>query len=188
MKEKSESFLYWNRSSWVCRLNLLPADSGDPSGARRSVHQECSRACWYESWEPSAEFNNVSHFFFFWLHTDSPHGKKGKKRHKQPWSCVQSQSISQAKSHRLSFGKVGCHLRLSGPAHPAGQWQRINQTSSSSSRGLSFTHLISHRAAHKPDCPASRYHSVNKNPCTKHHAQYGWFCSAGPSDRGQTRL
>lgn len=128
--------------------------------------------------------------FFFYFTLTRLMEKKEKKRHKQPWSCVQSQSISQAKSHRLSFGKVGCHLRLSGPAHPAGQWQRINQTSSSSSssRGLSFTHLISHRAAHKPDCPASRYHSVNKNPCTKHHAQYGWFCSAGPSDRGQTRL
>lgn len=122
--------------------------------------------------------------FFFHFTLTRLMGKKGKKRHKQPWSCVQSQSISQAKSHRLNFGKVG---RLSGPAHPAGQWQRINQTSSSSSRGLSFTHLISHQAAHKPDCPASRDHSVNKNPCTKHHAQYGWFCSAGPSDRGQRR-
>lgn len=177
MKKKSDSFLYWNWSSWVCRLNLLPADSGDPSGARRSVHQECSRACWYESWEPSAQFNNVSHFFFSFFHFTRTGlmggGKKAKTWHKQPWSCVQSHSISQAKSHRLSFGTVECPLRLSGPAHPAGQWQRIKQASNSSSRGLSFTHLINHRAAHKPDCAASCDHSVNKNPCAKHHAQYG---------------
>lgn len=27
----------------------------------------CSRASWYEGWEPSAEFNNVSHFCSDWL-------------------------------------------------------------------------------------------------------------------------
>lgn len=91
-------FLYWNRSSWVCRLNLLPADSGDPSGARRSVHQKCSRACWYESWEPSAELNNVSHFFFFSLHTDSPHENKKEKSDTNNLGVVSSHSPSAKQS------------------------------------------------------------------------------------------
>lgn len=61
----------------------------------------CSRASWYEGWEPSAEFNNVSHFCSDWLAMC----KKKKRQHKQPWSCVPLQFISQAKSDRLSCGK-----------------------------------------------------------------------------------
>lgn len=79
----------------------------------------------------------------------------GKKSDTNNLGVVSSHS-SSAKQSRTGWVLGRWSVR---PAHPAGQWQHINQTNSgssgSSSRGLSFTHLINHRAAHNPDRPAS---------------------------------
>lgn len=92
--------------------------------------------------------------------------KKKKKLHKQPWSCVPSQFISQAKSGWLSCGKEGgsvtsacpglLTLQGSGSTLTKARPPQPPATPSRSSRGLSFTHLISQGAGHGPDRPANK--------------------------------
>ena len=158
---------YWNISSWLCGPQLLHPDSRDPSGAHRSVSAGAAEPAdmKVESHQPSSTMFHTPAL------TGLPGGgrdkkkkkkKKKKKQHKQPWSCVPSQFISQAKSSWLSCGKEGeRHLSLSGPVHPAGEWQHINKERPPSAScdaepeqpGLSFTHLISQGVGHRPDRP-----------------------------------
>lgn len=89
------------RNSYILTVWILQVFTG--------VCPRCSRASWYKGWEPSAEFNIVScshsdwlvccilfSFSLFFLPFNQ-----------QPWSCVPSQFISQAKSSWLSCGNKG---------------------------------------------------------------------------------
>lgn len=108
----------------------------------------CSRASWYEGWEPSAEFNNVSHFCSDWLAMWKTAAQTTLEL--CPVTVHQPSKIRQAEL----WERAERHLGLSRPAHPAGEWQHINKHCWSS-QGLSFIHLISHGVGHRPDCPAS---------------------------------
>lgn len=165
--------LYWNISSWLYSLQRTfwqwgsfrcspecVAGAAEPADAKVESHQQSSTM-----------FHTLALTGWPGGERESERESGGKKRKKEAQttlelceSCVPSQFISQAKSSRLSCGKEGArHLSLSRPAHPAGEWQDINKarppqppaTTSRSSQGLSFTHLISQGAGHRPGCPAS---------------------------------
>lgn len=89
------------RNSYILTVWILQVFTG--------VYPRCSRASWYKGWEPSAEFNIVSCSYSDWLVCCIlfsfslfffPFNQ-------QPWSCVPSQFISQAKSSWLSCGNEG---------------------------------------------------------------------------------
>lgn len=88
------------RNSYILTVWILQVFTG--------VCPRCSRASWYKGWEPSAEFNIVSCSYSDWLvccilfsfSLFFPFNQ-------QPWSCVPSQFISQAKSSWLSCGNEG---------------------------------------------------------------------------------
>lgn len=128
--------------SYILTVGILQVLTG--------VCHGCSRASWYEGWEPSAEFYNVSH--------SCPLKKKAAQTTLElcPVTVHQPSKVKPAELWERGVRR----LSLSGPAHPAGEWQHINKERPprppTSSRGLSFSHLISQGGGHRPGWPSPR--------------------------------
>ena len=157
---------YWNISSWLCGPQLLHPDSRDPSGAHRSVSAGAAEPAdmKVESHQPSSTMFHTPAL------TGLPGGGRDKKKKKKRrrsstnnlgvvsrhsssakqsqagWAVGKRGSVTSACPGLFTLQGSGSTLTKSGRPQPPA-------TPSRSSRGLSFTHLISQGVGHRPDRP-----------------------------------